>query len=133
MIRHATILIYLASMSCIAACTPGATTVTLGAEITLAPGVTISVAGAEMTVRFDGVTEDSRCPVGSTCIWAGEVKVQLAIRVSQVDSMMTLRESESAVAAGYRVTLLRVEPQPTGNARIVESDYRATLKIDEVR
>jgi hypothetical protein len=43
---------------------------------------------------------------------------------------MDLLESGSAATGAYRVTLVRVEPQPTSTARIAAQDYRATLKID---
>ncbi|MBC8024364.1 MAG: hypothetical protein H7Y89_00085 [Steroidobacteraceae bacterium] len=129
MTRGTAILMCLALVGCSAARTQETTATDLGEEITLAPGATASVEGAEMTVRFVAVTEDSRCPLDVTCIWAGEVKVQFAIRISQVASQMTLREGDSAAAGVYRVTLLRVEPRPASTARVVASEYRATLKI----
>ena len=85
-----------------------------------------------MKVRFVAVTEDSRCPRDATCIWAGEVKVQLEIQQSsQVASQVEILEGGSTVAGVYRVTLVRVEPQPVSTARIAPQDYRATLKIDK--
>ncbi len=119
----------LALTGCTVARTQETTAVDLGAEITLAPGATASVAGEGVSVRFIGVTEDSRCPVDVTCIWAGEVKIQFAVRVSKVDSQMTIREGDSAVTGVYRVTLLRVEPRPASTGRVAPDDYRATLKI----
>ena len=85
-----------------------------------------------MKVRFVAVTEDSRCPRDVTCIWAGEVKVQLEIQqASKAASQVELLEGGSTVAGEYRVTLVRVEPQPTSTAKIAPQDYRATLKIDK--
>jgi len=130
MTRAAAFLTILALVGCGTACTQE-TVVDLGAEITLAPGATASVSGTALTVRFVAVTEDSRCPVDVTCIWAGEVKVQLEVKVSLVASEMTLREGDSAVAGVYRVTLLRVEPRPASSGRIAARDYRATLKVEK--
>ena len=130
MIGRVALLMCLAVVGCGAAGTQEPAAVALGAEVTLAPGSTTSVAGAGITVRFVGVTEDSRCPVGATCVWQGEAKAQLAIAISQVTSQVTLVEGDNTIAGGYRVTLVRVEPRPADGARIVADQYRATLKID---
>lgn len=111
---------------------PAATTQAgLSTEVTLAPGATVSVKGAELMARFVAVTGDSRCPRDVTCIWAGEVRVQLEIQAGQVASQAELLEGGSTIAGDYRVTLVRVEPQPTSTAKIAAQDYRATLKIDK--
>ena len=81
MTRLAAVLTCLALAGCGTAPAAKSQTVDLGAEVTLAPGATVSVKAAEMQVRFVSVTEDSRCPRDVTCIWAGEVKVQIEIRV----------------------------------------------------
>jgi hypothetical protein len=131
MIRFAATLMCLALAGCGAARPQEIKAVDLGAEVTLAPGTTASVKAAGMSVRFVGVTEDSRCPRDVTCIWAGEVKILLEIHESgKAASPMDILEGGSAAAGAYRVTLVRVEPQPTSTARIAAQDYRATLKID---
>ncbi|HEV7610207.1 MAG TPA: hypothetical protein VGO61_22940 [Steroidobacteraceae bacterium] len=102
-----------------------------GAEVTLAAGATASVKNTAMKVRFVAVTEDSRCPRDVTCIWAGEIKVLFAIGVAPAASQVEIREGGSTAAGGYRVTLVRVEPQRTSAAKIAPKDYRATLKVEK--
>jgi hypothetical protein len=128
MIRAAIFLTCLALASCEAARTREQAVVP-GVEFVLAPGATASLADREVTVRFVAVTEDSRCPLDTTCVWAGEVRIQIALRVSGADSGVALAEGTSAVAGGYRVTLSKVEPRPVSTAPIVASDYRATLTL----
>ena len=124
----------LALAGCGAASNPEAKTIDLGAEITLAPGVAVAVKTTGMTVRFVAVTEDSRCARDTTCVWAGEVRALLEIhQSSQAASRLELTEGSSTVAGGCRVTLMRVEPQPTSTARIAPQDYRATLQFDQQR
>ena len=133
MIRVAAILTCLALAGCGAAPAQELQAVDPGAEVTLAPRATAAVKNAEIKVTFVAVTEDSRCPRDVTCIWAGEVKVQLEVQqASQVASQVEILERGSTVAGKYRVTLVRVEPQPTSTARIAPQDYRATLKIDNL-
>jgi hypothetical protein len=127
MIRRAVILFCLALPGC--AATPQQI-VEPGAEITLAPGATVAVKGKGIKVRFVAVTQDSRCPKDTTCIWAGEVKAQLDILKISQTWQIELPEGGNTVIDDLRVTLVRVEPQPTSTARIAPQDYRATLKID---
>ena len=83
-------------------------------------------------MRFVAVTEDSRCPRDVTCVWAGQVKIQLEIHESsKAASMVEVLEGGSTDAGDYRVTLVGVEPQPLSTVKIAPQDYRATLKIDK--
>ena len=132
MIRLAAILMSIVFAGCGAAPSQALQSVELGAQFTLAPGTSVSVKAAKMEVRFVAVTEDSRCPRDVTCIWAGEVKVQLEIlETAKAASQVEVLEGGSTVAGEYRVILVRVEPQPMSTARIAPQDYRATLKIDK--
>ena len=131
MTRLVAILACLALTGCSAAHPQETKAVNLGVEVTLAPGASVSSKTGEVSVRFVAVTEDSRCPRDVTCVWAGEVKVQLEIREStKPASTVEIRAGDSTAAGKYRLTLVRVEPQPVTAARIVPQDYRATLKID---
>jgi hypothetical protein len=133
MIRLAAILMCLAVNGCGAAPATRMQSVDPGAQFTLAPGAAVSVKNAGIEVRFVAVAEDSRCPRDVTCIWAGQIKVQLEIHGSgKTASQMEILEGGSAVSGEYQVTLVRVEPQPTSTTRIAPQDYRATLKIDKL-
>ena len=133
MTRLAAILTLLALAGCGTAPAAKSQAVDLGAEVTLAPGATASVNTAEIQVRFVLVTEDSRCPGDVTCIWAGEVKVEVEIREAAKNvSKVEIPEGGNSVVGGYRVTLVRVEPATRSTARIAPQDYRATLKIDKL-
>lgn len=128
----AALLTCLALAGCGAAADREMETVDLGAQVTLAPGAIVSLKATGMTVRFVAVTDDSRCPGDVTCVWAGEVRARLEIHeASRAASQLELLEGGSTVAGGCRVTLVRVEPQPTSEARIAPQDYRATLQLDK--
>ena len=124
-------------LSCLALAACGAApgqplrTAAPGTEITLEAGAAVAVPAANLNVQFVDVLEDSRCPLDTTCVWAGEVKVRLAIqRVSQAATMVVVAEGGSVPAGEHRVTLVRVEPRPASTARIAPREYRATLKVD---
>jgi hypothetical protein len=126
--RRAAILLFLALPGC--AATPPPQIAEPGAEFTLAPGATVAVKGTGVKIRFVAVTEDSRCPKDTTCIWAGEVKAQIDILKISQTWQVELPEGGNTAVDGRRVTLVRIEPQPTSTARIAPQDYRATLKMD---
>src|SRR5436853_321878 len=50
-----------------------------GAEFSLSLGKTAAVTGTPYRITFNRVSEDSRCPVDVTCVWAGDAKVELTI------------------------------------------------------
>src|SRR5690242_20678884 len=50
-----------------------------GAEFSLSLGRTAAVTGTPYRITFNRVTEDSRCPVDVTCVWAGDAKIELTI------------------------------------------------------
>jgi hypothetical protein len=132
MTRIACTLMCLALAACGAAPVQQGRAVAVGTEVTLPPGDMVRVKAAELAVRFVGVSEDSRCPRDVTCVWAGEVKVQLEIHLAaQAASQTEVRAGDSTVAGAYRISLVRVEPQPKTGAKIAPQHYRATLKIDE--
>jgi len=131
MTRLTAIVMCLALTGCSAARTQETKAVNLGINVTLAPGAAVSSKSGDVKVLFVAVTEDSRCPRDTTCVWAGEVKVRLEIQeTSKAAAQLEIAEGGDTVAGGYRVTLVQVEPQPTSTAKIAPQDYRATLKID---
>jgi hypothetical protein len=130
--RIAAIVMCLALAGCGAPRAQQTKTVAPGAQVTLAPGAGVSVKDAQLEVRFVAVTEDSRCPADVTCIWAGEIKAQIEIRQnSQPASRVEILEGGSTVAGGYRVTVVRVEPQRVSSAPVAPQDYRVTMNVDK--
>jgi hypothetical protein len=129
MSRIAALLTCLALTGCVAAAAPKP--VGLGTDFTLAPGESAPIEGASLSVRFVAVTEDSRCPSDTTCVWAGEVEVKLEIlERSKPARQLQLKSGETADLTGFRLTLLSVDPPPVSTARISAQAYRATLRAE---
>lgn len=107
--------------------------IALGTEVTLALGATALLQAEEVSIQFDGVTADSRCPQGITCVWAGEATVALTIRI---DSQPAIRQEvaggKDTVVGSYRVTVIEVLPQARESVRIAPEDYRATVKVQKL-
>ena len=77
---------------------------------------TITQAGVSITLV--GVLEDSRCPIDTTCIWAGKASVKILVRASGEDTqeitVVFQNESQSVIATTEDTvfTALKLLPYP---------------------
>ena len=96
-------------------------------------GETVTVNGEALTVEFTGVPEDSRCPTGVQCIWAGNARVQLVLAKGGKAAGIELNtnlDPKKAPYLEYEVELLGLTPYPTAKGGpIAQSQYRATLVV----
>jgi hypothetical protein len=105
-----------------------------GREFDLAAGRTARIAGAPATVRFDQVTEDSRCPVDVTCVWEGDAIVRLQVERPDADRVTVDLHTNAAFAReaatdGYLVRLIRLAPLPREGQTTPPERYVATLVV----
>ncbi len=88
-----------------------------------------------LAVRFQGVIDDSRCPVDAQCIWAGQVTVLISALKGEkaVDSLeiSTLHPTGTLNVLGnnYTITLLHVNPPRYTTKSIKPSDYILALEV----
>jgi hypothetical protein len=114
---------------------PNTNGVSLGQQFSLSPGQSASIAGEGLSVRFVEVINDSRCPQGVECIWAGEVSCQTEITYGDVVSTKVLVQpglSQPAQADfdDYDITF-EVQPYPQAGKEINEGDYRLLLTFSK--
>ena len=107
------------------------TEVGLDKPFSLGPGESVSITGEDLTVRFVEVINDSRCPQGAECVWAGEVSVRLEITYQGVLNekilvQQGLSQPARADFADYEITF-DVEPYPQLGEEINRDDYRLHL------
>jgi hypothetical protein len=106
--------------------------VALDREFDLAPGQTARVPSLGLSVRFDAVQNDSRCPQGVACVWAGNAEVRLTLErggASRQVTVNTMVEPKSVSEGNVTVTLTRLTPGTVAERRIAQGDYRATLLL----
>lgn len=107
--------------------TPVATTTFVRVETALDDGAT----ALDVTVTPRELLEDSRCPIGVQCIWAGQVRVR-----AQIDSGLGTAHEEFTVGRtitteAEAVTLVEVSPTPREGTEIGKSDYRFIFEIEK--
>ena len=111
-------------VSCAAGALPGCAsgdvrTATLGQPITLQVGEQVALPG-DASLRYVGVTADSRCPPGVQCIRAGDADVVFEFTPSAgsaVPVSVNIPEAPTAPIGKWQLTLLSLEfgeaPQAT--------------------
>lgn len=70
------------------------------------------------------VLEDSRCPVGTQCVWAGRVKVAVRIDTGPGSETREMTLGEPQQVADGKLTLVEVLPVKKANETIYPDEYR---------
>jgi hypothetical protein len=113
---------------------PNEIKVTANTSFDLAVGKTATVKGESISIKFDSVTEDSRCPTGVTCIWAGQAKCNMSIIQNGATTPVVLTQSGGSegtmpgFAGKYQVSFI-LNPYPKAGSQIKPQDYVLTLKL----
>ncbi len=87
---------------------------------------------SKLTVKFVSLVEDSRCPQGVDCIWAGNAKIKVEIsngRSRETFEINTNVGARGAQFGGYAINLTELTPYPRANARLNRYAYKATFEI----
>lgn len=139
--KIATLYILMLVFACLIACENEATTEPIpdkfGELMTLKTGETVEVNGETLTLTFDKIVEDSRCPNGTDCFWEGQAEVGLLINET-TEILVILRASKEDLAKdtldNLVVTLLDVRPYPDvkDELPIPLEDYVIDIQVDEL-
>ncbi len=106
----------------------------VGQEFKLKVGEQVQIREAGLRITFSRVAEDSRCPQGVTCIWAGNGRIILKAsrggRKGQDVQLNTGIEPKHGRVGEYELRLVSLNPYPqAGSARAKRSEYVATLVV----
>ena len=108
--------------------------VELDREFDLRPGQNALVKIEGLRIGFDSVIEDSRCPKGVDCIWAGQAKIR--IKLSKPNNKpasveLSTLEPKKISYLGYQVSLVGLSPYPKASETINKNAYVATLAVSK--
>ena len=104
----------------------------LGRPFDLKPAEVVKLEGLQIT--FEGVSEDSRCPTGVQCAWAGDAAATFTLQKAPAAAIQrTLhthgRFERQAECEGFVVRLDTIKPYPKQGATIAPDEYRATIVV----
>ena len=106
----------------------------IGQEFTIAAGKSASIQEANLVVRFDRVSNDSRCPSDAQCISAGDATVHISVAVGSGSAQAFELHTDGTrdIALGrYRLTLVELKPLPTSARPVRASEYLIVLRISQ--
>ena len=106
-------------------------TAPLNGEFTLAPGETAAISGASLSVRFNEVTGDNRCPADAVCVLGGSADVSITVMSESAtrDYVLKTGDMQPVYHADFVISLVQVSPYPFSARTIAPGDYRVTLKV----
>jgi hypothetical protein len=91
-----------------------------------------SIPGAGFKLKFVEMVEDSRCPTGTNCIWAGNAKVKIEVRGgrggTKTFELNSTTQPTVVNYAGYDIKLMSLTPKPAANVRIDPDKYLASFE-----
>jgi len=129
----------LAAVVSLGGCTGSSTTpgqIPLGQSFELRAGTSAALQDG-LTVAFETVRSDSRCPMDATCVWAGDAIV--AVQLSQSGGNQAARElhvnpgvpsGSEASYLTYSIKLVTLTPYPRSDQAIQPNDYVATFIVN---
>jgi hypothetical protein len=84
---------------------------------------------SDATLRYDTLVNDSRCPAGVQCVWAGEVRLGLTLTVGGKAESFELASARDnrKIVQGYAIELLDFGPCPLGHSAVPTQEC-ASLK-----
>jgi hypothetical protein len=87
---------------------------------------------SKLKIKFLEVVEDSRCPTGAQCIWAGNAKIKVLIdngTTKQEFVMNTTDGPKGDSFSGWAIYLEELTPYPKSGSATDPKKYHAKFKI----
>ena len=104
-------------------------------KISVRVGKQTKASRSKLTVKFVSLVEDSRCPEGTNCVWAGNAKIKVLVSKggeSNTFEMNTNLGEKGNVFEGYAIYLTSLTPTPKANVRLNRNAYTATFSISRL-
>jgi hypothetical protein len=88
----------------------------------------------QMSICLDSVFNDSRCPTGVVCIWAGNATVRFKYEKYKnkpviFDLNTNSQFRSDTIVDGYKFTLIGLSPYPEIEHQIIQKDYKAEIIV----
>ena len=91
----------------------------------------------DLRIAFEGVAEDSRCPEGVVCVWAGNARAHFSAtdrRGQRVEfDLNTGVQPRAHRFGGYTIKLEKLVPHPNVNRETKVDEYVATVFVSPAR
>lgn len=91
---------------------------------------------SKLIVKFVSLIEDSRCPEGTNCVWAGNAQIKIEVssgRAKKTYELNTNLGTKGANFEGYMIELINLTPVPKENIRIDRNGYVAEFAVSRLK
>ncbi len=85
----------------------------------------------DLSLCFDSVLTDSRCPEDMLCLWAGEAIARFSLTIRGEKHLLDLRLGDpGTLVQGYRLSFVDLQPYPKSNLPIEQEEYLARVVME---
>lgn len=114
----------------VSACSPAIRQVDFG-PAELKPGEEVYF--EDLTLRFNSVIEDSRCPADATCMQAGEASISVTVSAAGEQAkleLVSMMDGGTPVSfQGYLISFTDLQPYPLASNPTNPDNYTATIQV----
>lgn len=88
--------------------------------------------GTQSYICLDTVLEDSRCPTGGECVWAGEARARFKIeKYNSSPVFIDLLEGvKDTTVCGYKFSFIKLLPYPKYGIQTKPEEYKALIMLN---
>lgn len=107
----------------------------MGSVFTLPTGTTAQADDGSLRIVFNAISEDSRCPEGTNCMWAGEAVANITVSNSEGSETFNFKlqgkgdKPATKKFKGYTVNLVQITPYPKSGKKIEKQEYSAQIRV----
>lgn len=101
-------------------------------EVKIQVGEQKAVTEDKIKIKFVSLVEDSRCPEGANCVWAGNARIKVEISCNNRTEEFEINTNlgpKGAAFDGYAINLVSLTPEPKVDVEVAATDYFATFEI----
>lgn len=108
----------------------------IGAFVNIPAGETALISSDKLYIKFDSIISDSRCPTGVVCVWAGEAKAKIQMKLNGQISDIVLTDNggtdgmSQSTFGSYKLSF-QIKPYPRADVTTAASDYILYIKLDK--
>lgn len=105
-------------------------------ELKVRVGQQKTFSGSKLKIKFLSLVEDSRCPEGVNCVWAGNARIKVKVTsprgITKIFDMNTNLGPKGDTLDGYAINLESLTPVPKANVKLNKNAYTATFTISRL-
>lgn len=92
-----------------------------------------------LSIQFDNLVSDSRCPIDAICVWEGDAEVRFKFKIELQTHFLSLHTSktpgfrrDTTLSINYKIyniEMVELKPYPQTNIVLKPEDYKASIVI----